>query len=72
MADIDVKIAQWKLVEVGRVVLIRRGPFTGKLAVIVEIVDHRRVRFPESGLDWIGLDDWRLYGFEGRRDKGLY
>ncbi|OJJ81839.1 60S ribosomal protein eL14 [Aspergillus glaucus CBS 516.65] len=43
MADIDVKIAQWKLVEVGRVVLIRRGPFTGKLAVIVEIVDHRRV-----------------------------
>jgi hypothetical protein len=45
MADIDVKIAQWKLVEVGRVVLIRRGPFTGKLAVIVEIVDHKRVRF---------------------------
>lgn len=44
MADIDVKIAQWKLVEVGRVVLIRRGPYTGKLAVIVEIVDHRRVR----------------------------
>lgn len=44
MADIDVKIAQWKLVEVGRVVLIRRGPYTGKLAAIVEIVDHRRVR----------------------------
>ncbi|CBF71131.1 hypothetical protein AN6629.2 [Aspergillus nidulans FGSC A4] len=43
MADIDVKIAQWKLVEVGRVVLIRRGPFTGKLATIVEIVDHKRV-----------------------------
>ncbi|PYH82243.1 hypothetical protein BO82DRAFT_383034 [Aspergillus uvarum CBS 121591] len=43
MADIDVKIAQWKLVEVGRVVLIRSGPFTGKLAAIVEIVDHRRV-----------------------------
>lgn len=45
MADIDVKLAQWKLVEVGRVVLIRRGPFTGKLATIVEIVDHKRVRF---------------------------
>lgn len=44
MADIDLKIAQWKLVEVGRVVLIRRGPYTGKLAAIVEIVDHRRVR----------------------------
>lgn len=45
MADIDVKVAQWKLVEVGRVVLIRRGPYIGKLAAIVEIVDHRRVRF---------------------------
>ena len=45
MADIDVQVAQWKLVEVGRVVLIRRGPFTGKLAAIVEIVDHKRVRF---------------------------
>lgn len=44
MADIDVKVAQWKLVEVGRVVLIRRGPYIGKLAAIVEIVDHRRVR----------------------------
>lgn len=45
MADIDVKLASWKLVEVGRLVLIRRGPYAGKLAAIVEIVDHRRVRF---------------------------
>lgn len=44
MADIDVKIAQWKLVEVGRVLLIRSGPYTGKLAAIVEIIDHKRVR----------------------------
>ncbi|KAH1297688.1 hypothetical protein KXW65_007458 [Aspergillus fumigatus] len=43
MADIDVKVAQWKLVEVGRVVLIRSGPYTGKLAAIVEIIDHKRV-----------------------------
>ncbi|KAJ5100534.1 hypothetical protein N7456_006586 [Penicillium angulare] len=43
MADIDVKLAAWKLVEVGRLVLIRSGPFAGKLAAIVEIVDHRRV-----------------------------
>ncbi|KAJ5783924.1 uncharacterized protein N7518_009601 [Penicillium psychrosexuale] len=43
MADIDVKVASWKLVEVGRLVLIRSGPFEGKLAAIVEIVDHRRV-----------------------------
>lgn len=44
MADIELKLASWKLVEVGRVVLIRRGPYTGKLAAIVQIVDHRRVR----------------------------
>jgi hypothetical protein len=43
MADIDVKVASWKLVEVGRLVLIRAGPYEGKLAAIVEIVDHRRV-----------------------------
>ncbi|EAW15692.1 60S ribosomal protein eL14 [Aspergillus fischeri NRRL 181] len=43
MADIDVKVAQWKLVEVGRVLLIRSGPYTGKLAAIVEIIDHKRV-----------------------------
>lgn len=47
MADIDLKLAQWKLVEVGRVVLIRSGPYTGKLAVIVQIVDHKRVRFSQ-------------------------
>lgn len=44
MAEIDIKASSWKLVEVGRVVLIRSGPFTGKLAAIVEIIDHRRVR----------------------------
>ncbi|OJJ43854.1 hypothetical protein ASPZODRAFT_123001 [Penicilliopsis zonata CBS 506.65] len=43
MTDIDLKLASWKLVEVGRVVLLRSGPFTGKLAAIVEIVDHKRV-----------------------------
>jgi large subunit ribosomal protein L14e len=45
MAQIDIKAVSWKLVEVGRVVLIRRGPYTGKLAVIVEIIDHKRVCF---------------------------
>lgn len=44
MASIDIKTSEWKLVEVGRVVLIRSGQYTGKLAVIVEIIDHRRVR----------------------------
>merc|ERR1712187_847712 len=43
MSEIDITLAQWKLVEVGRLVLIRRGPYTGKLAAVVEIIDHRRV-----------------------------
>ncbi|QKX57152.1 uncharacterized protein TRUGW13939_04260 [Talaromyces rugulosus] len=42
-SNIDIKATSWKLVEVGRVVLIRRGPYTGKLATIVEIIDHKRV-----------------------------
>ncbi|OKL63143.1 60S ribosomal protein L14-B [Talaromyces atroroseus] len=42
-ANIDIKATSWKLVEVGRVVLIRSGPYTGKLATIVEIIDHKRV-----------------------------
>ncbi|KAI8847197.1 Rpl14 protein [Chytridium lagenaria] len=32
-----------RFVEVGRVVLVTYGPFAGKLAVIVDIVDHSRV-----------------------------
>ncbi|KZZ93614.1 60S ribosomal protein L14-B [Ascosphaera apis ARSEF 7405] len=43
MASIDIKASSWKYVEVGRVALLRTGPYAGKLAVIVQIVDHRRV-----------------------------
>jgi len=39
----DIKPAGWKLVEVGRVVYIRSGPYEGKLAAIVEIIDPGRV-----------------------------
>ncbi|KAF8588167.1 hypothetical protein K439DRAFT_1630004 [Ramaria rubella] len=31
-----------RFVEVGRVVLLKSGPSEGKIAVIVEIIDHRR------------------------------
>lgn len=48
MSDIDVKPAGWKQVEVGRVVNIREGRYEGRLAAIVEIIDHRRVG-PLSG-----------------------
>jgi hypothetical protein len=44
MAEIDITASSWKLVQVGRVVLIRSGPYSGKLAAIVEIIDHKRVR----------------------------
>ena len=43
MAEIDVVASSWKTVEVGRVVLFTRGEYTGRLAAIVEIVDHKRV-----------------------------
>ncbi|KAI4124411.1 MAG: hypothetical protein LQ347_005749 [Umbilicaria vellea] len=42
-ADIDVKASQWRMVEVGRVVLFSNGPHTGRLATIVEIIDHKRI-----------------------------
>lgn len=44
MAEINVTAAQWRLVEVGRVVLFTHGLHTDCLAVIVEIIDHKRVR----------------------------
>ncbi|KAF4304514.1 hypothetical protein SLS57_010563 [Botryosphaeria dothidea] len=43
MGDAEVKASQWRLVEVGRVVLFAQGPYEGKLATIVEIIDHKRV-----------------------------
>lgn len=39
----EVKAAKWRFVELGRVVLIERGAYAGKLAAVVEIVDHKRV-----------------------------
>lgn len=41
--DSVVKATNWRLVEVGRVVLIKKGPYAGKLATIVEIVDQKKV-----------------------------
>lgn len=44
MGEAAIKASSWRLVEVGRVVLIQGGPSDGKLATIVEIIDHKRVR----------------------------
>ncbi|KAF2017375.1 hypothetical protein BU24DRAFT_440370 [Aaosphaeria arxii CBS 175.79] len=43
MGDADITTSQWRLVEVGRVVTFGNGPYEGRQAVIVEIVDHKRV-----------------------------
>ena len=43
MGDAEIKASSWRLVEVGRVVLIHGGPDDSKLATIVEIIDHKRV-----------------------------
>lgn len=43
-----VKASKWRLVEAGRLVYISKGKFAGKLAVIAEIIDQRRVRINEK------------------------
>jgi large subunit ribosomal protein L14e len=43
MGDAEVTASQWKYVEVGRVALFSAGPHAGKLAAIVQIIDHKRV-----------------------------
>jgi large subunit ribosomal protein L14e len=44
MGDAEITTSAWRQVEVGRVVLFNEGEFEGRLAVIVEIIDHKRVR----------------------------
>lgn len=48
-----VKTANWRLVEVGRVVLVKNGQGAGKLATIVEIISQRKVLIdgPETGVE---------------------
>jgi len=51
MGDAEITASSWRLVEVGRVVLIHGGPQDGKLAAVVEIIDHKRVRILPRGGD---------------------
>ncbi|GAV52059.1 hypothetical protein ZYGR_0AG00500 [Zygosaccharomyces rouxii] len=48
-----VKTANWRLVEVGRIVLVKNGQGAGKLAAIVEIISQRKVLIdgPETGVE---------------------
>ncbi|KAK7202984.1 60S ribosomal protein L14 [Myxozyma melibiosi] len=53
MAEVtSVQGPQWRLVEVGRIVLVSKGAAAGKLATIVEIIDHKRILVdgPTSGV----------------------
>lgn len=44
MGEASITQANWRLVEVGRVVLVQHdGPYNGRLAAVVEIIDHKRV-----------------------------
>ncbi|KAF2422082.1 60S ribosomal protein L14-B [Tothia fuscella] len=44
MGDADITASRWRMVEVGRVVLFSSpSPYAGKIATIVEIIDHKRV-----------------------------
>lgn len=68
MGDVNVTASQWRLVEVGRVVLFVNGPYAGKLAAIAEIVDHKRVCAHRDG--WPGgLKRVAKMGWEGDRRK---
>lgn len=44
MGDATIITSVWRQVELGRVVLFNTGPYEGKLATVVEIVDMKRVR----------------------------
>lgn len=43
MGDAAITTSPWREVQVGRIVLIHGGPSDGKLATVVEIIDHKRV-----------------------------
>merc|ERR1711977_720235 len=51
-----------RYVEVGRVVLVNDGPSSGKLAVIVEIIDHARALIdgPETGVPRQAIADKKV------------
>jgi large subunit ribosomal protein L14e len=52
--NVDVKVAGWKQVEVGRVITVRTGPDAGKLATIVEIIDTGRVSITDPKARGLG------------------
>ncbi|EME89094.1 uncharacterized protein MYCFIDRAFT_86211 [Pseudocercospora fijiensis CIRAD86] len=43
MGDVSIEAPHWRQVEVGRVIHFGSGPYTGRIAAIVQIIDHKRV-----------------------------
>ncbi|CAK4031480.1 probable 60S ribosomal L14-A [Lecanosticta acicola] len=43
MGDAEVTASNWRSVEVGRIAFFGSGPYTARVAAIVQIVDHKRV-----------------------------
>lgn len=41
--ETSITASKWRLVEAGRIIYVSKGKYSGKLAVIVEIIDQRRV-----------------------------
>lgn len=56
--DSIVKASNWRLVEVGRVVLVKN---TGKLATIVEIIDQKKVCYKNGRVIFYKLN-WTMWG----------
>ena len=67
MGEAVIEASNWRHVEVGRVVLISEGhPCAGRIAVIVEIIDHKRVCdwimfFPEREIALANSHGWMVY-----------
>lgn len=68
--SINIEEPQWKYVELGRVAFINQGPAAGKLAAIVEIIDHKRVCLPFFCLpaikDTTGKGNIEMEAFTGK------
>ncbi|KAF3901606.1 hypothetical protein ABW21_db0204571 [Orbilia brochopaga] len=51
MSQTEVVSSQWPQVETGRVVLINSGKDEGKLAAVVQIIDHKRIMVDSPHVD---------------------
>lgn len=71
MGDISIVATEWRTVQVGRVVLVQEGKDAGRLAAIVEIIDHKRVRsrspIPRGGRREMGWETVESMGTRCRK-----